>query len=109
MNYEAITIYRILIAGLITLYGSIDALADPISHNEISVLDGDTIRVRGDLQVGRLRHAGNYFALGQRWTRRESRGAYREGTIGGLIRSGSLDLQSVPCSCSQAKFAKRLV
>lgn len=109
MSYETIMMYRILIVGLIALCSSIGALADPISHSEIAVRDGDTIRARGVT----YRLVGyDTPEITSRWRSvgpdERAVALIAKERFGELIRSGSLDLQPVPCSCSQAKIAKGL-
>jgi endonuclease YncB( thermonuclease family) len=91
-------VMRVLFLSVALVFGGA-AAAEPIAPGEISVLDGDTIRVHHQPPDIRLvgfnapetRRAQCYAEeqLGARATRR-----LRE-----LVRSGSLDFRYVACSC----------
>jgi endonuclease YncB( thermonuclease family) len=85
----------------IALFATAMVRAEPISVDEIVVKDGDTIHARG----AEFRMIG--YDTPETWTRRRKVGPDERALamiakerFGELLKSGSLDLTEVRCSCS---------
>lgn len=98
---------RISLALLILIVVVGRSMAEPINAAEMRVLDGDTVRVRATT----YRMVGyDTPEISSRWRSvgpdERAVALIAKERFGELIRSGSLDFRTVPCSCSQSKIAR---